>query len=636
MAESNGGRATVVANRFELGRVAGKGGMATVHEARDQATGAIVALKIVDGTFANARFEREASLLARLSHPGIVRYIAHGRIDDDRMYLAMEWLEGTTLDSLLRQGPMSIIDAITVGVRVASALDVAHSAGVVHRDVKPSNIVLRGGRASEAVLVDFGIARVDQASRAMTATGAVVGTPAYMAPEQVRGESKVDARADLFSLGCVLFECLAGHPPFGGEHVIAVLAKILLERAPRIASLRRDTPGALDTLIAELLEKSPEARPANVKRVVAVLEKISMQDTLPAPAEKTVSLGRAEQRLATVLLAQPKPRAMHEADAASDADLAGITVEGLTEVASRFGIDVQRLADGALVGTATGEAGPAAAARIVRAALAFERELDGVAIAIATGRAITAGVIPVGEAIDVAARTVAARARNGGVWICPTTDAMIEGRFDVVHDGGYIRVRSPVAPVRSRDDCCTTGPRCTLLGKTTPFVGRDREIAMLEATFEECADEPVARACIVVAPPGVGKSRLQRELVARIMARREDAAIWIGMADPLTQGAPYAFIADLMRRLFGIVEDEPLAVGQRKIMKRVKTLDVPHAERLARRLGAIAGTPFDDEGDEALRAARRDPLLFAAQATEAFVELVLAASAQCTSSRTMR
>ena len=612
---------TLVANRFELGRVAGKGGMATVHEARDQATGAIVAVKIVDGAFANARFEREASVLARLSHPGIVRYIAHGRIDHDRMYLAMEWLEGTTLESHLQKGAISIEETITIGMRIASALAAAHAAGVIHRDVKPSNIVLRGAQAEQAVLVDFGIARAEQASRVMTATGAVVGTPAYMAPEQVRGESSVDARADLFSLGCVLFECLSGQPPFVGEHVVAVLAKILLERAPRVGALRRDVPPALDALIGSLLEKSPEARPATVATVVSTLERMSVSGTSTesvVAAEKTLTLGRAEQRLATVLLAQPRrTAAIGDVDdlVSADTHLAGVTVEGLmTEVASRFGVEAHRMADGSLLATVTGEAGPAAALRIVRAALAFEKELDGVAIAIATGRAITASVVPFGEAIDVAARTVRARVNEGGVWICCTTDAMTEGRFEVSRSGAAVRVHRLARALR----------------KTTPFVGRDRELNMLTATFEECADEPVARACVVVAPPGVGKSRLQRELVESIVSRRTEAAVWTGMADPVTQSAPYAFIGDLLRRVFGIVEDEPLAIGQNKIKERLGSLELSRADvyRLARRLGELSGTPFGDDGDEAFRAAKRDPLLFAAQATEAFVDLVVASLAR--------
>jgi serine/threonine protein kinase len=264
----------IVADRFEIERLAGRGGMGTVHRARDRKTGATIALKIVEGVHANARFEREASLLARLSDPGIVKYVAHGQLAPARMYLAMEWLEGTALDEVLAREPLALRDAVAVVARIARALAASHALGVVHRDVKPANIVLRGGRPDDAVLVDFGIARLADASRAMTATGAVIGTPAYMAPEQVRGARELDARVDVFALGCVLFECLAGRPPFAGHDVVAVLAKILLEPAPRLSTLRREVPAALDDLVANMLQKQPEARPPAIGRIATWLDEL--------------------------------------------------------------------------------------------------------------------------------------------------------------------------------------------------------------------------------------------------------------------------------------------------------------------------------------------------------------------------
>jgi serine/threonine protein kinase len=211
---------TTIADRFEIESVAGTGAMGTVYRARDLESPArtTVALKVVRGAFANARFEREAMLLEQIEGEGIVRYVAHGRIDAESMYLAMEWLEGEGLDARLARGPLAIGECIALGRRLARALGIAHARGVVHRDVKPSNVILRGGLAAEATLVDFGIARAPGALRAMTATGAVIGTPQYMAPEQARGES-LDGRADVFSLGCLLFECLSGRAAFVGAHV---------------------------------------------------------------------------------------------------------------------------------------------------------------------------------------------------------------------------------------------------------------------------------------------------------------------------------------------------------------------------------------------------------------------------------
>src|SRR5262249_46348134 len=145
-------------------------------------------------------------------------------------------------------------EAVALGLRLGDALGAAHARGIVHRDLKPSNIVLSGGSLEGAVLVDFGLATLPGALRA-TLSGAVVGTPAYMAPEQAQGRRELDARADVFALGCVLHECLAGRPAFVGWHVMAVLAKIVFEEVPSLRELGCDVPAALDALVARMLSK---------------------------------------------------------------------------------------------------------------------------------------------------------------------------------------------------------------------------------------------------------------------------------------------------------------------------------------------------------------------------------------------
>src|SRR5262249_11018590 len=152
---------------------------------------------------------REARILAELSHPRIVRYIAHGAVPSGEPYLAMEWLDGEDLGAPLSRCPLGPSRSVGVAVSVAQALGFAHARGVVHGDLKPSNIFLVDGRIDALKLLDFGVAWIDAASR-MTRTGALMGTPGYMAPEQTRGVEGLDARADVFSLGCVLFECLTG------------------------------------------------------------------------------------------------------------------------------------------------------------------------------------------------------------------------------------------------------------------------------------------------------------------------------------------------------------------------------------------------------------------------------------------
>ena len=188
--------------RFEVERSVASGGMGVVYLARDRQTSERVALKILHaGLEDDARFEREAIMLAALSHDAIVRYVAHGVSADKRPFIAMEWLEGEDLGKRLSRGPLTVGETVTLMGRVAEALAVVHRAGLVHRDIKPDNIFLPSGALGMAKIVDFGLARPPRA-RMLTADGMVVGTPGYMAPEQIRGETP-DARVDVFALGCV-------------------------------------------------------------------------------------------------------------------------------------------------------------------------------------------------------------------------------------------------------------------------------------------------------------------------------------------------------------------------------------------------------------------------------------------------
>ena len=219
-----------IAERFELLRLSAAGGMGRVYQARDRVTGDRVALKVLyrAGIDEAERFAREAQVLATLRHPGIVRYIAYGTTDTGEPYLVLEWLDGETLNERIKERGLSLPEALALGVRVASALGAAHQRGVVHRDVKPSNIFLPGGAIEKVTLIDFGIARLAGAGQ-LTAPGGMMGTPGYMAPEQARGEPDVGPAADVFALGCVLYRCLTGRPAFTGEDAISVLLKVAIE-----------------------------------------------------------------------------------------------------------------------------------------------------------------------------------------------------------------------------------------------------------------------------------------------------------------------------------------------------------------------------------------------------------------------
>src|SRR6185503_11214370 len=204
-------RGEVMGGRFEIEERAGSGGMGQVFRGRDLQSGERVAVKMLLGDDGGheARFSMEIRVLSELSHPGIVRYVTHGAAASGEPYLAMEWLDGEDLSRRLARGPLGVPESISVARCVAEALGEAHARRIVHRDLKPSNIFLVDGRVDRVKLLDFGIARMASATR-MTHRGGIVGTPGYMAPEQVQESSEVDARTDVFALGCVLFECLAG------------------------------------------------------------------------------------------------------------------------------------------------------------------------------------------------------------------------------------------------------------------------------------------------------------------------------------------------------------------------------------------------------------------------------------------
>jgi eukaryotic-like serine/threonine-protein kinase len=268
------GPGDVLQGRFELRSLIGEGGMGVVFSAWDRETDREVAVKVVRSgdEHAEMRLQREAAVLTQLSHPAVVRYIAVGTRGHSH-FLVMERLVGCSLADKLSRGPLSVPDAVAIGRRVADGLGAVHRLGLAHRDIKPSNIYLVDGAASGVRLLDFGLAKARSYPR-VTKTGALVGTPGYMAPEQVRAAPDVGPLADVFALGCVLFECLTGRPAFAGESDEALLAQILIEEPPLVRELRFEVPAALEGLVVQMLSKQAAERPdcAQVAREFAGIE----------------------------------------------------------------------------------------------------------------------------------------------------------------------------------------------------------------------------------------------------------------------------------------------------------------------------------------------------------------------------
>ncbi|HEX5385800.1 MAG TPA: protein kinase [Gemmatimonadales bacterium] len=273
--------AAALRDRYVLEREIGRGGMAVVYLARDVRHERPVALKVLRAEFGSTaaaeRFQREITTAARLQHPHILTVHDSGQTAGE-LWFVMPYVDGETLRSRLkREGALPVDTALRIARDAAQALEYAHGHGVVHRDIKPENLLLT--RDGNTLVADFGIARgletAADSSPALTGTGQVIGTPAYMSPEQAAGDSAIDARSDVYSLGCVLYEMLAGEPPFTGPTVQAVMTKRFIDAAPSVRRLRGAVPAGVDRALAKALARVPADRFSSAR---------AFADALAAPA----------------------------------------------------------------------------------------------------------------------------------------------------------------------------------------------------------------------------------------------------------------------------------------------------------------------------------------------------------------
>lgn len=598
------GPGDVVGGRFRVDSVAGQGGMAVVFRAHDERTHEPVAVKVMQrvSQVDLRRFQRETGLLRTLDHPGIVRLLDHGCLEDGAPYLVMEWLEGEDLAVRLARGALDVKDAVVLGERVASALGAAHGRGIVHRDVKPSNILLVGGKVEDARLIDFGIA-YDQAAAGVTTTGLIVGTPGYMSPEQARGVREIDSRADVFALGCVLYECLAGVAPFVGDHPVAILAKSLMAEPARVGIVRSGVPAGLDGLIARMLAKAPDARPADGAAVAEALRTLSPGDDRVC---RPSTIGEHEQQVVSLVLALAP-----EGDVGHAATLAQGERDVLTTRVSRavvaLGASLEVMVGGSIIALVRADSPTDKAARAARCALAVRRLLPGHAVVVATGRAILSHGVPMGRVIDAAAALARRVTGRRAVVVDDTTRALLDARFEISGD----------ELVRER----TGGGTRTVLGRPTALVGRARELGMLTRLFEEALTEGTPRAVVVTGVAGQGKTRLAEELGRTALGLDARTRTWVARADALAMGSAFGLAAQLVRAAVadGGAESEP---GWARVRDHV-AVRMPDNASAADFLAELVRAPPPLPGVH-LTSARADARLMGHQMTRAFVDLALA------------
>jgi len=436
---------------------------------------------------------RDTETAGTLDHPNIVTVLEQGR-DGETPFIAMEWLEGQDLQRQHAEAPLSLHQSVRCGRQIASALGAAHERGILHRDVKPSNVfVIRDGNGEpddlQVKLVDFGVACAD--ADKLTGLGAMAGTPAYMAPEQARGDTALDARCDVYSLGATLFELLTGRPPHVGPSTIAALAKLVSTPAQRLSELVMDVPADLDELVAEMLAIEAVERPL-------------------AP--------EVEERLAAIRDNPQLPRLTGLLDRQMESVRSSVSRLMTTMVALGVGTgdvrdqEIRRLKDSGVEAIELGKDSLVAHLGVRRAhgseaSLATEMgkrlAQGGARVGVATGRALVDLARPVGEVVDRAS-VLAREAAAGQLHADETTAELARADFDFSPRSGGAWVALEAVPERRQAT------------ELAPFVGRGGELGVVFSAYDRCVEDGQPVVVSISGPPGIGKSRLAREFLKRL------------------------------------------------------------------------------------------------------------------------
>lgn len=535
--------------------------MGDVSRGVDLDSGVPVAIKRALGTGEQTRlrFEREVAALQRVRHPGVVRVLDHGE-DAEGYWLVMAWVEGETLQAALRRGPLGESDVRALATRLASALAAVHEAGIVHRDVKPSNILLPEGRAESAVLVDFGLARCETDARA-TASGALVGSPMYMSPEQARGEPTHGPQADVFSLGATLYECASGRPPFRGTNALTILAKVLTLRPEPLGRVSPWTRGNFDRVVERMMSRNPADRPKDGADLLRMLDECHFPSS--DRREPLATLSDVEVRPATILVATSGPPVpAHGGTTASLGGAAG-ELSDWADICSHFG----GVSEGAFHPTlfvtfVTSGIARDDARLAARAALALRDHAPHAKVFVATGTSFVsqAGTSELtADFAESALRSLEEREASG-VFLDGPTEGLLDATFVVEADSGAGRARlvgrnAEPAPGREID------------GRAVPFVGRDLELRALELGIQQAREEGQASVIWVVAEAGRGKTAL-REVTATRLEETPGTRVLRTRCDALAAETPYAMLADLIATRFRLsrsasFDDQVAALTQR-------------------------------------------------------------------------
>jgi len=580
---------------YLLERPLGAGGVGSVFRGIPRGGGTAVALKVVPGELLNEHvagsFAREAAVAQDIRHPNLAAVLGFGKTDDGGLYLVMELLEGEDLDTRLGRGTLDPVEVVRVGTDAAAGLAAAHAAGVLHRDVKPSNIYLCTDGTVK--VVDFGLAvRVQEvaSARMQGQPPLVVGTPGYMAVEQARGQHDEDVRTDVWGLGATLYDALVGRPPFDAPTAMAQLVRMVSEEPDPFPA---HVPEWLGRVILRALRKAKADRwPTMTAFADALrrgLERSRVRDVhveLPAAARRDlapIALGD-EVRIVSVVLAE------HVDDFGGFA--AAVDAEGGT---------ASPLLGGRAVGLFGGESWRGdEAERAVRAALAIRALGDETQIGVATGRGLRTRPGEVTGAVVARAQAVLTLE---GVGADAETLRRIRGGFEV--DADTVLGRRAGAPILGVE-----GPG----GADVPLVGRDPELAALRVAFDQAAEDGGAQAVLVTGPAGIGKTRLLHALLGELTTRPARPTVLLGRGEANRTLQGWHAIGSALRLYAELPE------GTAPEVARERLLGVCPSRTCAEFLGEILGAGFPETVH--LRTARADPGVMRDQVTIAVGDLL--------------
>ncbi|MCB9596859.1 MAG: protein kinase [Sandaracinaceae bacterium] len=574
----------VIADRYAIKRRLGGGGMGTVYEAEHVLIGRRVAVKVLLPQWASQRevvrrFQNEARAAGTLRHPGILEALDMGRTEEGTPYLVLDYLEGRDLEAVMdAEAPLSVARAVDIVRTIGDAVGAAHAAGIIHRDLKPENVFLTD--QGQLKVLDFGISKITSslATGPLTAPGAVMGTPMYMAPEQFEDASKADPRSDIWALGVILYRALTGELPFVADTLPGLLLAIVDGEATPPDARRPDVPAGLAAVVMKALSPRPDDRYTTIEELSAALAPFAATPEAsspePRPAETSVRLDR---RVVTLVLAT------------------GVTDRAAAEAAILH--HGGRLLDGvdfaALFGETTWHGDESV--RAVEAALRL-RALAG-AVAVATGH-WRGDVDPAAVALVDRATQACAAGLAGVAVVAPTT--RLAARFDLRP------VDAELAEVRGGRAAASMGT------ELLPLVGRPAERAQIGAALDRALDESRPIVLWATGEPGIGKSRLVAEAlgIARSTSPRFDVLVGRGVPRGGRQlGALVDAIEHRAReasRLHGWPRLDPSApLDERRRAVRQLAVEAvgPDREReLGEFLGELLGVPMPPSS--ALSAAR--------------------------------